>query len=1286
MDDGRELGALCFEALREFVAFIGLFCVEGARFFQEERLSFSVSMRKEENMRSDKTYASPLFLHGITCRSFAARRAVLCLSLLTAMACGSSSSSDTPPEEDSAVCGNGLIEAGEACDDGKNDGSYGSCAPDCSARAAHCGDGAVNGDEECDDGLAGNSDTAPNACRTTCERAHCGDGVLDQAETCDGGDNCTEACTIKWTDATQAVTWEVKLDANSPTWKRNAVELCDSSVINANGSPYAVYSITNETGGDQTIAIAGSHTCLSTLHLYRGDFDPAQPSSNCELSTQGQFAEKVGLDRPGATRTELVSEFEQELFYLYSQRPVRNTIASGFEIKQGETVSVVVSTQFAEACAGSMKFVRAGCGNGIVEVNYLPILTPEVCAQTPELCEQQEQCDDGNTVDGDGCSSTCEIEEGVHCYLDSACQSACTQPACGNGIVEVGEACDDGNAADGDGCSSACEIEEGFLCVAEVVFACADLEKAYVPVFPSMSRLSSRCLEAGCGNGIVEVGEACDDGNAAAGDGCSSACEIEEGFTCNPTIPALYAEDDHTLVIPELDKAHLTSTCAPTASGPVCGNGIGEGDEMCDDGNAVGGDGCSSTCEIEETYVCALSSQVALLPMSIWQIGNQRAFSNCRIPACGDGILDEGEACDDGNTVDGDGCSAACEIESDWACERASHPEAYSIVNEDLVEMVFQISVDEGGSELLATSQCHPIVCGDGILDEGEACDDGNQAAGDGCSSACALETGFACPIAGAACVPIVCGDGVIEGPGACEDGNTADGDGCSSTCEIEDSRTLVIQENTSALKYGVSLDGQSPTWHRFNNSGDYYYDATRITNALDTSVAVDVEALWTCDGYLYAYTDPFDPSNPSKAPLKYSDDESVEGSSQSVLGSAFDLTLEPGATVVIVSTTYGANQTCLGTLTIALEDSDGDGVADRWDECPSDAAKTEVGICGCGVVESTADSDGDGTPDCIDSCPLDPNKTAPGRCGCGQSEVGEGEMCVEADSDGDGVLDNLDGCPRDPAKSAMSDAASCSDDGLLTIGMTTGELAAQANRTTTSAVQTLHYVPGGNLLRNPWRLENDDAWRIETNGAAGWERNWERARLLGNAPVLVGSYEDTVMSQTVNLSALREVLEAQVPLRLGALAQSRGNKEDLIQVKVEWLDDRAVSLGSKVLFDSSPPIEDGFDFRGALAEVDCPEGVSALSISFLTKDGEDWSGHYAAGFQGMQVMVGTPLVRFSNDGINWSPWEEAGWKKEGWQLSEGLGAKTVYMQSYNPATNRYDVVVDTIEVVAASE
>ena len=99
-----------------------------------------------------------------------------------------------------------------------------------------------------------------------------------------------------------------------------------------------------------------------------------------------------------------------------------------------------------------------------------------------------------------------------------------------------------------------------------------------------------------CGNGILESGEACDDGNVTDGDGCESNCTI-------------------TQII------------------PICGNGILESGEACDDGNVTDGDGCESNCTITQI-----------------------------IPICGNGILESGEACDDGNVTDGDGCESNCTI------------------------------------------------------------------------------------------------------------------------------------------------------------------------------------------------------------------------------------------------------------------------------------------------------------------------------------------------------------------------------------------------------------------------------------------------------------------------------------------------------------------------------------------------------------------------------------------------------------------------------------------------
>jgi fibro-slime domain-containing protein len=78
--------------------------------------------------------------------------------------------------------------------------------------------------------------------------------------------------------------------------------------------------------------------------------------------------------------------------------------------------------------------------------------------------------------------------------------------------------------------------------------------------------------------------------------------------------------------------------------------------------------------------------------------------------------------------------------------------------------------------------------CGDGVVEGIEECDDGNENSGDGCSSQCLLEQGYACPSSGGACHLTVCGDGVAEGTEECDDGNNNIGDGCTPFCEVEPS------------------------------------------------------------------------------------------------------------------------------------------------------------------------------------------------------------------------------------------------------------------------------------------------------------------------------------------------------------------------------------------------------------------------------------------------------------------------------------------------------------------
>ncbi len=78
-----------------------------------------------------------------------------------------------------------------------------------------------------------------------------------------------------------------------------------------------------------------------------------------------------------------------------------------------------------------------------------------------------------------------------------------------------------------------------------------------------------------------------------------------------------------------------------------------------------------------------------------------------------------------------------------------------------------------------------PNICGDGTILDGETCDDGNRAAGDGCDATCQTETGYDCTGEPSSCTE-VCGDGIIVGGETCDDGGTSGGDGCDATCQVE--------------------------------------------------------------------------------------------------------------------------------------------------------------------------------------------------------------------------------------------------------------------------------------------------------------------------------------------------------------------------------------------------------------------------------------------------------------------------------------------------------------------
>jgi cysteine-rich repeat protein len=170
------------------------------------------------------------------------------------------------------------------------------------------------------------------------------------------------------------------------------------------------------------------------------------------------------------------------------------------------------------------------------------------------LRQGSEECDDGNGVSLDGCSSNCIVEAGFACSKASS-GDVCSN-GCRNGTREVKEGCDDGNNIAGDGCDTKCDVERAWQC--------ADTVHGSIP-----HAVVSNCVVP-CGDGIrLDRIEGCDDRNEEDGDGCSSSCVVEANSSC-------------------VEDAAGVSTCQ------TCGNGILEGTEFCDNGQDVACISCKS--------------------------------------------------------------------------------------------------------------------------------------------------------------------------------------------------------------------------------------------------------------------------------------------------------------------------------------------------------------------------------------------------------------------------------------------------------------------------------------------------------------------------------------------------------------------------------------------------------------------------------------------------------------------------------------------------------------------
>lgn len=228
-----------------------------------------------------------------------------------------------------------------------------------------------------------------------------------------------------------------------------------------------------------------------------------------------------------------------------------------------------------------------------------------------------------------------------------------------------------------------------------------------------------------CGNGVVEPGETCDDGEDCSAGVCNSD-EYTGAKHCNASCSGLFPGwcGDKALQSTEsCDEGGNTATCDADCTPVECGDGLhnAAAGEVCDDGPNNSDEYDATPDEVACNTSC--SGKAPHCGDGVCQ--EQVEDGRCVDCSCGDGIISPPETCDggtNGTPID----TAECDAD------------------------------------------CTAVECGDGHHNPaaGEQCDDGNTIDDDECRNDCTT-----------------CGNGIVQAGEECDDGNTVDDDGCSNAC-----------------------------------------------------------------------------------------------------------------------------------------------------------------------------------------------------------------------------------------------------------------------------------------------------------------------------------------------------------------------------------------------------------------------------------------------------------------------------------------------------------------------
>ena len=293
----------------------------------------------------------------------------------------------------------------------------------------------------------------------------------------------------------------------------------------------------------------------------------------------------------------------------------------------------------------------------------------------------------------------------------------------GDGFKYGSEKWDDGNTNNGDGCSSDwTSIESGWVWSGGTTTS-KDTWTFCTSGFYQNDPLNPTTWVTHCGDNKRAGTEKWDDGNTNNGDGWLSDCStVEAGWVCSGGSPT--TKDTWTFCT---SGFYQNDPAIPTTWVTHCGDSKRAGSEKCDDGNINDGDGCSSTWTlIESSWVWSGGTSTS---KDTWTFCTSGFYQNDAINPtiwvthCGDGKRAGTEKCDDGNTMNGDGWSTDCSsIESGfvWSGGSPTSKDAWTFCTSGLYQN------DSANPSVWVPHWGDSKVAGDEIWD------DGNNADGDG--------------------------------------------------------------------------------------------------------------------------------------------------------------------------------------------------------------------------------------------------------------------------------------------------------------------------------------------------------------------------------------------------------------------------------------------------------------------------------------------------------------------------------------------------------------------------